>query len=62
MWIDSDDLPPGAPWRRESGTALEAADTFLFVISPDSLASTECQLELARDLELGKRIIPVLRR
>jgi WD40 repeat protein len=60
IWIDSDDIPPGAPWRRELGTGIEAADAFVFVISPDSVASTECAEELRRATELGKRLIPVL--
>jgi WD40 repeat protein len=61
-WLDADDIPPGAPWRQELGTAIEAADSFVFVISPDSVASAECRRELARAEELGKRLIPVLHR
>ena len=26
VWIDSDDIPAGTPWRRELGTGIEAAD------------------------------------
>ena len=60
IWIDSDDIPPGAAWRRELGTGIEAADAFVFVISPDSVASSECGVELGRAMELGKRLLPVL--
>jgi hypothetical protein len=42
VWIDSDDIPPGATWRRELGTGIEAADAFVFVISSDSAGSPEC--------------------
>src|SRR5215213_7468699 len=62
VWIDADDIPPGAPWRRELGTGIEAADAFVFVISPDSIASAECSEELRRATELGKRLVPVLYR
>src|SRR5215213_7658942 len=62
VWIDADDIPPGAPWRRELGTGIEAADAFVFVISPDSVASPECAEELTRATELGKRLVPVLYR
>ena len=34
----------------------------MFVISPDSVASAECANELARAIELGKRLVPVLLR
>jgi WD40 repeat protein len=60
IWIDADDIPPGAAWRRELGTGIEAANAFVFVISPDSVASRECAEELTRATDLGKRLVPVL--
>ncbi len=60
VWIDADDIPAGAPWRQELGTGIEAADAFVFVISPDSVVSPECLQELGRATELGKRLVPVL--
>ena len=60
MWIDADDIPSGARWRQELGSAIEAADAFVFVITPASVASAECQTELARAVEVGKRLVPVL--
>ena len=62
IWIDADDIPAGAPWRRELGTGIEAADAFVFVISPDSVVSPECAEELKRATGLGKRLVPVLYR
>lgn len=62
VWIDKDAIPPGAPWRQELGTAIEAASVFVFVISPDSVNSTECAAELARAVELNKRLVPILHR
>ena len=50
VWIDADDIPPGAPWRRELGSGIEAADSFVFVISPDSLESVA--YESQRNLKL----------
>ncbi len=60
MWIDADDIPSGARWRQELGSAIEAADAFVFVITPASVASAECQTELSRAVEVGKRLVPVL--
>ena len=59
MWVDTDDIPAGAPWRTELGTAIEAANAVVCCISPAWLASNECQNEYRRALELGKRLIPV---
>lgn len=60
MWIDSDDIPPAAPWRTELGTAIEAANAVVCCLSPSWLRSVECRREYDRALELGKRLIPVL--
>src|SRR3954454_21313173 len=54
VWVDEDAIPPGAPWRQELGTAIEACIAFVFVISPDSLDSTECRRELVRAVELAR--------
>ena len=59
LWIDRDGIPPGAPWREELGSAIEAALAFVVVLSPHWLQSTECRLEYDRAVSLGKRIIPV---
>ena len=41
---------------------IESATVIVFVLTPDSLASTVCGEEVQRATELNKRIIPVLRR
>ena len=45
LWIDGDDIPPGAPWRAELGTALEAATAVVTCLSPGWLESEECRRE-----------------
>ena len=59
VWVDVDDIGPAAPWARNLLSAIAEADSFIFVMSPDSLASTECAAELAAAVSGGKRIIPV---
>jgi WD40 repeat protein len=59
-WVDWEGIPPSAEWLHEVYGAIEAADTFLFVLSPDSLHSDVCAKEVAHALECKKRTIPVV--
>ena len=61
-WIDWKDIPPTAEWWKEILTAIEAADSFVFVISPESAASATCREEVAEAMKNNKKIIPVVRR
>lgn len=61
-WVDWEDIPPTAEWWKEVTTGIEAADTFVFVISPDSLASEICRREIDHAVQNQKRIVPILRR
>ena len=55
-------VPFSSRWRAEIRAAIENSDKFIFVISPDSLASQPCASELEQALEAGKQVIPILRR
>ena len=59
IWVDEADIPSGSRWAEDLKKAIEDADTFLFVISPDSAGSEECKKELSYAAELHKRIIPI---
>jgi WD40 repeat protein len=59
-WIDLCSIPDSAEWRKEIFAAIEAADNFLFIISPDSLHSSMCGQEVARAVASKKRILTVL--
>ena len=61
-WLDTKDIPPTAEWLKEIFGAIEAADTFVFVMSPDGILSPICQQELMHALEHHKKIIPLVRR
>jgi uncharacterized protein YoxC len=61
-WIDWEDIPDGEEWRKAIALGIENADTFIFVITPDSAASKECTKELEQAIALNKRIIPIVRR
>jgi len=59
IWVDESDIRSGSRWAEELKGAIEDADSFVFVISPDSVASDECKQELSYAAELNKRIIPL---
>jgi WD40 repeat protein len=60
VWVDEEDIPPAAEWRDELASGIRAAHTFVFVLSPDSVASDYCQWELEQAVALGKRLIPLV--
>ncbi len=62
VWLDLEDIPPAADWRERVHRGVEASNAFVFVLSPDSLASKVCREELDSAVALNKRLVPVLRR
>ena len=56
-WMDVKNLSPGVFWERNLFASLEAANCVVFVASPDSLKSPNCQQERDRAVSLGKRVI-----
>ena len=61
-WVDWKDIPLTAEWQREIFTNIEAADNFLFIISPESAASANCRKEIDHAVANNKRMIPILYR
>jgi WD40 repeat protein len=60
VWIDWQDIPLTADWWQEIEAGIEAAETFVFVISPDSIASPICCKEIAHAVHHHKRLVPVV--
>ena len=61
-WVDWKDIPLTAEWQQEILTNIEAAETFIFVISPESVASFNCRKEIDHAAANNKRIVPILYR
>jgi hypothetical protein len=61
-WVDWEDIPLSADWWNEIQSGIEAADTFLFVMSPDSLKSEVCRKEIDCAAANHKRMMPIVRR
>lgn len=62
VWIDRKDIQPSERWKEAIFSGIVAADSFVFVISPDSAASTNCKSEIGYAIENHKRLIPVAHR
>ncbi len=60
VWVDLEDIAPSAVWMEEIKTAITNADSVIFVISPDSVTSQVCGLELKHAVDLSKRVVPVV--
>jgi WD40 repeat protein len=62
VWVDVGGIRDAEVFPDALRTAVEESDGFLFVISPESVASQFCEQEVAHALELNKRIVPLLYR
>ena len=61
-WVDWEGIPPTAEWLKEIYAAIENADTFVFVISSDSVTSEVCKQEIDHAVKQHKRLVPIVRR
>ena len=59
-WVDWQNIPPSAEWMAEIRAAIDAANAFVLVLSPDSIGSRVCLEELDHAVAGNKRIIPIL--
>lgn len=46
VWVDFEDIPFATDWWEEICAGIESADAVIFIISPDSLESDYCRLEV----------------
>lgn len=60
VWIDWQDIPRAEDWLQEIRAGIEAADTFVFIVSQHSLISEICNIELLHARANEKRIIPLI--
>jgi len=61
-WVDVEGIRDAEVFPERLRSAIEESDGFLFVISPESVASDYCEAEVEHALELNKRIVPLLLR
>jgi hypothetical protein len=59
-WVDWEDIYKGEEWWKAIQRGIESANTFVFVISPDSVASAVCRDEVSHAAECNKRFLPIV--
>ncbi len=62
IWVDWEGIPLSADWMAEITKGIRSSNAFIFVISPDSVASEVCKKEIEIAVESNKRFIPILYR
>ena len=65
IWFDQikeplQGLPPSSKWWDEIKYGIETAGNFLFIVSPDSIASPYCNAEIAYALQQKRRLVTIL--
>ena len=61
-WVDWEGIRPTEEWMQAIYGAIEGADTFVFVLTPDYVASDVCARETARAAAHNKRMVPIVAR
>jgi len=61
-WVDWDSIRKGEEWWAAIQHGIEGANTFVFVISPDSIDSPICQDEINYAASNNKRFLPIVYR
>ncbi|KAM3101763.1 TIR domain-containing protein, partial [Phormidesmis sp. 146-20] len=62
IWVDWQAIPLTADWWQEIERGIEGTNTFVFVISPDSIASDICRKEIDHAVKHNKRLVPIVHR
>ena len=61
-WVDWEGIRPTEEFMEAIYGAIEAADTFVFVLTPDSVPSVVCGREIAHAVAHNKRLVPIVGR
>jgi TIR domain len=61
-WVDWEDIPLSANWWKEVQIGIETANSFVFILSINSIASKICRKEVDHAVKYNKRLIPIVRR
>src|SRR2546429_3824393 len=59
-WVDWEGIRPTEEFMQAIYGAIEGADTFVFVLTPDSVASVVCGREIEHAAAHHKRMVPIV--
>ena len=59
-YLDKHDILPGEPWQERLSGLIKTADTVIFCLSPNFVASPVCDWEVNEAERIGKRLLPVV--
>ena len=60
VWVDWESILPASDWLEQIYHGIEEADAFLFLVSPNSIKSEVCGVEVGHAAANNKRIVPVV--
>jgi WD40 repeat protein len=60
VWLDRREIAPSADWLQRIVQGIVESRFFAFVVSPDSVTSEVCSVELHQAVSLHKPMVPVL--
>ena len=58
--LDRQDIAAAEDWEARLANLIQAADTVIFVLSPEAVKSPRCAWEVDKAVELSKRLIPIV--
>ena len=59
-WVDWQEIHYSEDWWQKICAGIEAADNFVFVMTPDSVRSKPCFDEIEHAVKHNKRLVPIL--
>ena len=60
VWVDWESILPASDWLEQIYHGIEGIDAFLFLVSPNSIKSEVCSVEIGHAVLNNKRIVPVV--
>ncbi len=60
IWIDRENIPPGARWDVEVEKAVKECTHFLLIVTPQSIESNSVRDEWNCAIDEGKKVIPLI--
>jgi WD40 repeat protein len=60
VWVDRTDIEPAADWSERILRGIQAAKSFIFIVTPESVVSEECRRELDIAVQNHKLVIPLV--